>query len=407
MTEREEKRIILVLAAVNFVNILDFMIVMPLGRDLAQGLDIPVSSTNFVVGAYMGAACLSGLAGAFFLDRFDRRTALAIAMLGLAVGTAGAALAQGFWSLFLARVVAGAFGGPATSLANAIIGDAIPIERRGRAIGTVMIAFSVSTVLGVPVGLELAHYGSWHTPFVATGALALIGAVAASKMLPPLRGHLDRRPEPARDGLRKLLSRGLTLLSYGASATSFMATFMVIPNIATFVQGNLHYPRSGLGLLYAVGGVTSLLTLRPIGRLVDRFGSFRVGSVGVVLAALVTWWAFIVADVRTPVIAIFPVFMLANGLRNVAAQTLSTRVPRPEERARFMSLQSVVQHGASFAGTIVAGWILSETASHELVHMDVLCWISIAMMAALPAMLRAVESRVRAETQPAAPARAA
>ncbi len=36
---------------------------------------------------------------------------------------------------------------------------------RRRAMGILMGSFSLASVLVVPIGLELAHRGSWHTPF--------------------------------------------------------------------------------------------------------------------------------------------------------------------------------------------------------------------------------------------------
>jgi predicted MFS family arabinose efflux permease len=112
-----ERFIVLLVAAVQFVNVLDFMMVMPLGPDFARGLGIPTASLGLVSGSYAVAAALAGFLGASFLDRFDRRKALAVAITGLVAGTAAGALAQGLATMILARVVAGAFGGPATSLA--------------------------------------------------------------------------------------------------------------------------------------------------------------------------------------------------------------------------------------------------------------------------------------------------
>jgi predicted MFS family arabinose efflux permease len=57
------------------------MMVSPLGQDFAQALRFPASSIGMVVGAYTAAAFVSGLAGALFLDRFDRRSALAVCMM--------------------------------------------------------------------------------------------------------------------------------------------------------------------------------------------------------------------------------------------------------------------------------------------------------------------------------------
>ena len=48
------------------------------------------------------------------------------------------------------------------------------------------------------------------------------------------------------------------------------------------------------------------------------------------------------------------------SFRNVALQTVSSKVPTPVERARFMSLQSAVQHGSSSAGAMLSTLLLTE-----------------------------------------------
>ena len=127
-----ERTIVFLVGAIQFVNILDFMMVMPLGPDFARALGFSASHIGYVGGAYTAAACVAGLVGALFLDRFDRRSALAVCMAGLIAGTAAGGFATGLPSLMAARVLAGAFGGPATSISLAIVADAIPAERRGK-----------------------------------------------------------------------------------------------------------------------------------------------------------------------------------------------------------------------------------------------------------------------------------
>lgn len=72
-----ERSLLFLIGAVQFVNILDFMMVMPLGPDFARDLGIPTSQLGLIGGSYTAAAAVTGLLGAFFLDRFDRRSALA------------------------------------------------------------------------------------------------------------------------------------------------------------------------------------------------------------------------------------------------------------------------------------------------------------------------------------------
>lgn len=396
--EQRERAVVLLVAAVQFVNILDFVMVMPMGPDFARALGIPASQLGLIGGSYTAAASVSGLLCSFFLDRFDRRPALGIAMLGLVVGTALGAAATGLHSLMAARLLAGLFGGPATSLSFSIVADVVPAQRRGKAMGIVMGAFSIASVLGVPAGLELARQLSWRAPFLAVAGLGVVIALLAVLLLPSLRGHLVARHEEV--SLAHLFSQRNVLLSWAMTFAVMSAGFLVIPNISAYVQFNLHYPRARIGLLYLYGGAVSFFAMQFAGRLVDRFGSFRVGTVGTLLLTFATWAGFVLVPPLLPVPGIFIAFMLAMAFRNVAYNTLTSRVPESFERARFMSIQSAVQHAAAAAGAFFSSRLLAELPDGALLGMDRVGVVSIAITLTLPFFLFAVEGAVRRRERP-------
>jgi predicted MFS family arabinose efflux permease len=394
---RSERLLVLLVGAVQFVNILDFMIVMPLGPDFAVALGIPASRLGFIGGSYTAAASVAGLVGGLFLDRFDRRKALAVAMGGLVLGTLAGGFAVGLGSLLAARVLGGFFGGPATSISLSIIADAIPPARRGKAMGSVMGAFSAASVLGVPAGLELARRGSWRLPFFSVGLLGAVITAGVVAVLPPMRAHLEvARPRARLSDLLTPFRQRLTLLSLGMTATAMIGGFAIIPNISAYVQNNLGYPRSRIGLLYMVGGAASFVSMRAVGRLVDRYGSARVGTVATVflLADLYVW--FVAYTPAVPVLALFLVFMLANSSRNVPYNTLTSKVPAADERARFLSIQSAVQHLAGAAGAFLSSLLLHELPDGRLEGIPHVAAVSMTMMAAVPVFLWIVEAGVRA-----------
>ena len=98
-----ERLIIFLVGAIQFINILDFMMVMPLGPDYAGALGISTAHLGQIAGSYTAAAAIAGIVAARFLDRFDRRKALGVALFGLVAGTAAGALAHGLASLVVAR----------------------------------------------------------------------------------------------------------------------------------------------------------------------------------------------------------------------------------------------------------------------------------------------------------------
>ncbi|MBE2254528.1 MAG: MFS transporter [Myxococcus sp.] len=400
--------VVFVVAALQFVNILDFVIVMPIGPRLAQALDFPASHLPWLNGSYTATASVMGLLGALFLDRFDRRKAVGVAVAGLVIGTALCGLAESFTTLLIARSVAGAFGGPATSLCFAIIADTIPNHVRGKAMGTVMGAFSVASVFGVPTGLWMAEHFGWEAPFFTVAALGSAVLVVSIFLLPPLTGHLGAPRRTVTD-IFALLSERNVQLSYLMTAVVMSAGFVLIPNIASYLQFNLGVPEGHIKYAYLFGGMASFLATQLGGRLVDRLGSFRVGTAGTLLVIGVIFVFFYLPRqvlASSMVFLAFGGFMLAQGLRNVSYNTLTTKVPDAPRRATFQSLQSAVQHAAASVAAFGSGLLLTEVVrsplptdvpgrpARMLVGMDTVSVVSMVMSLSIPLLLFLVERRV-------------
>ena len=108
-----ERSLVLLLAAVQFTHIMDFMIMMPLGPQLMRVMLISPYQFGLLVSVYTLTAAVAALAVAFYTDRFDRRKILLFLYAGFVVSTLLCGIAPGYGALLAARAVAGAFGGVA------------------------------------------------------------------------------------------------------------------------------------------------------------------------------------------------------------------------------------------------------------------------------------------------------
>lgn len=399
-TKPSERTIIFLVSAIQFVNIVDFMMVMPMGPDFAKALNIDVSHLGYIGGSYTAAAAVAGVASSFFVERFDRRKALAVAMLGLVIGTGLGALALDFTTLLLARIVAGSFGGPATSLSMSVIADVIPPARRGRAMGAVMGAFAAASAFGVPAGLYLARTGGWRAPFLAVAALGLVIAAISVFMLPPMTGHIEAAKQQKQTGVAELLGRPVVRVAYLVTAIMMMGGFAIIPNISGYLQLNLGFAREKIESVYMVGGLVSFVTARLSGRAIDKFGAFRTGTVGTIAFVAVVAQGFVPLAPMIGIYGTFLCFFIAQSFRMLPYSTLMTLVPGPAERARFMSLLSGVQHIASASGAMLSAQLLTESPDHKLVGMSHVALMTIALSIVVPAFLWYVERHVRAARPP-------
>src|SRR5947209_3624530 len=283
---RGEWVILLLVAAVQFTNILDFVIVMPLVPAIETRYGVEAGRVGYAVGIYGWASAISSLAAVRYLDRFGRKTALLAMYLGFTVATLLCGLAPTFWTLVAARALAGVFGGVLGATVMAVVGDIFADYRRGTAMGVVMSSFAVASVVGVPVGLGLAQFWGIGAPFVGLSILCAVLWVGVAAVFPTLPAHPERRPV----ALTTLLADPGHRLALAFTAALVMGSFTVVPFLAASMVHNAGQKQENLFLLYAVAGAVTFFTTNLTGRAADRHGKrpvFRVMGLGAVVMALV------------------------------------------------------------------------------------------------------------------------
>lgn len=395
--ERFERRVLLLMALVQFINIWDFMIVMPMGPDFAQALGINAGHIGWIAGSYSISASIIGILSARHLDRFDRRSVLLVTLSGLVFSTLAMTAARTLAELIVVRAITGLFGGVMIASSMAVISDVFPPQRRGEAVGKVFGSFSVASVIGVPLGLEIATRFGWWAPFAVISAMAALTVAATAVSLPPLRGHLAQRGEGGGDEafFASLRHNKATVPALLMTAFGLFAAFLIIPNISAHVQQNMSYPRGQLGLLYLCGGGAAFFTMRYFGRKSDQIGYARTS----LLATAGLWAALFIGFVAqwrgVPILAVFMLFMITMSTRNVTINALITKIPKPNERAGFMALVSSMQNLMAGMGALTATAMLTESPDHRLLGMDSVALIAMLFFALSAWMMFRIERIVR------------
>lgn len=371
LNPRQEQGLLLTLAGIQFAHILDFMIMMPLGPILIQAFGVSTHEFGLLVSAYTFTAAASGLLAASFVDRFERKALLLTLFSLFTLATLACGLAWGFWSLLLARCAAGAFGGILGAQVQTMVGDLIPFERRGRAMGTVMAAFSLSTVAGVPLSLFLANHFGWRAPFMLIVGLSVLLLLLGIRGLPRLFTHLAESSIPRHplSNMLSILGNAQLRLSLVFSALIIFSSFMVIPYITLYLVNNVGIPASQIPLIYLAGGSANLFTSRLIGRYADSHGKVRVFR-WVSLLALIP----LLSQTHLPVVPLWTVlcvttlfFIFVPG-RMVPAMAIVTAAVEPQRRGTFMSLNGSVQQLASGTAAYLGGLLITQAADGSLLH---------------------------------------
>ena len=382
-----ERKIVWLAALIQLANVLDFMIIMPLGPDLTTAINIPSSHMGMLGGIYTFAAAVSGILVAPYLDRFDRKKAAIVSLLGLAVSTFLCIFAFDTYSMMAARMLAGIFGGPVTALSLAMVIDMVPLDRRGRAIALVTSAFTVSSVFGIPLGLELAAMFDWKMPFIVIGGFGALVAFGIFILLPSMTGHMDKSDnKPKRTPLMGMLKRKEVRLAFSLLGLMSFAQFMLFAGTIVYFTFNLDFPREDLGRMYFVAGTFSFVAMMLTGRIIDLYGARSLSRIITVVYVMVLSDGFL-HDPYMPVPIIFCLFMMCAAIMGVICSTISSEVPREKERAAYMSLQSTTRHFAAGAGGLAASLILTSDETGQLFNIDYLAIVSILCLSSLPVVI--------------------
>lgn len=375
---KKETTILLLLAAVNFTQILDFMIMMPLGDNLMAFFQTDSQGFSSIVSSYSLSAGIVGILVASLINNYNRKHVLLLSYAGFTIGTFLCGTADILQEIIIYRVITGAFGVVSAGIIFAIVGDLVSFENRGKAMGIVSMGFALAAAIGVPLGLFLGNVYSWRFPFFMIVAISTIVLIALMKVLPSMTDHITRK--------QKILNAqvGVVKNSNQLIALSFMmlllfSQFIIIPYIATFMEYNVGFSKKHLLLLYLIGGIGSVVTGPVFGKIGDKIGKKKMYIILLILSLppilMITFLGkgeIILALIMTTL------FFILSGGRVILATTIVLSTATASERAGFMSIRASLQHfGAGIAATI-GGMIVSQNMStKEYINYSTTGYISI------------------------------
>lgn len=380
-----EKKILTILAFVQFNHIVDFMIIMPLGPQLMRLFNIQPDQFSLLVSSYTFLAGLSGFLASFYMDQFDRKKSLIWLFAGFTLATLFCAVARDYHTLLIARSMTGFFGGVMNSIILSITSDLIDYKRRGMAMGFLATAFSAASILGVPFSIYLSHTMTWYAPFIFLTILCLVILVGIYLYVPSINKHLS---EPVMHAVPKqsFWQPVFSILQSPVQRTSLIFMFFVmfshfciIPFIATAQVVNAGLTEEQLTLIYLIGGICSFFSAPFVGRMSDRYGKAKVYLYSILFSIipifLVThqgrWGLWII-------VAIAGLFFISAGSRMIPAQALVSAAVSSQQRGAFMSLLSCLQSLAMAAGSYLAGLIITvDSKTGELVNYQSVGYIAI------------------------------
>lgn len=339
------------------------LVVSPLLVDMAESFDTSVavmalSVTTYGIGTAIGALLYAPLG-----DRVSRRVGLAIGMTAFIFGTVLCASAAGPGVFFAGRALAGLATGVFVPTAYAFVGDQIPYRHRAKAMGIIVSSWSISLVLGVPMGSFVGQWLSWRWVF---GLLSILGVLLTCVLL---RTNSQNAADDASAASAEANTASPTQGWLRSAAGVFRTPKVSVYVAATFLNmlgfygmytylGSALQFRFGSGssmtgimiLLYGLGFSTSFVT----GRWADELGKERV--LVTLLAGLVPALAVIPLVVHWTVPLVLCLF-LWGAMQSLVVTLLSTLLSEcsQQHRGTILAFYSFATNLAVALGAAVLG----------------------------------------------------
>ena len=355
-----------VLIAVNFVDMIGFMIVLPLLPFYALELQGSPEIVGLLIASYSVAQLVAAPFWGRVSDRYGRRPALLIGLTASAAAYVVFGFAESLWLLFLSRLVQGA-GGGTTGVAQAYVADTMAPADRAKALGWLSAATSAGVAFGPAIGSFTAHFGR-AAPGLVAAALCLTNVAFAWRWLPESRPKDEGPPRPRRPiwhpAWTAIRHPGAPLARllwiYGIGMVAFSAQTSVM---ALYLGAEFRLDERTIGPIFTYVGILSFvmrsLLLGPVVHRLGEVWTMRLGT----LALTAGLWLYPAPESLWTLAIVIPLVPIGTALLFPSTTSLMSRQSDPRELGVTMGVAQ------TFAGLArVAAPVLATAAFQRLGH---------------------------------------
>ena len=178
---------------------------------IAGGLSVSTHEVSWVLTSYLVAASIMLAATGWLSSFIGRKRFLAISVTMFILSSALCGMAQSLPQLILGRILQGLSGGSLMPLAQAIMLESFPREKRAAAMSLFGVGVIVAPIIGPIIGGWITDNYSWRWIFYINVPVGIIGLIMQEMVL-------EDPPYLKRNTAAKVDYAGLVLMAVGLSA---------------------------------------------------------------------------------------------------------------------------------------------------------------------------------------------
>ncbi|WP_245410770.1 MFS transporter [Rhizobium sp. JAB6] len=321
-------------------------VIMGLLPEVASTFGVTTPQAGHVISAYALGVVVGAPVIAVLAAKMARRTLLLLMMAIFAAGNISSAFAPTFESFTALRFITGLPHGAYFGVAALVAASMVPVHRRVRAVGQVMLGLTIATLIGTPVATFLGQLLNWRAAFMMVGAIGLATMMLIALFLP--KDRVEEGASIARE--LGALTRIQVWLSLGVAAVGFGGMFSIFSYVATTTT-----EVAGLGTAM----VPVVLALFGIGMNVGNIVGSRLGDIsikgtigGMMIFNIVIMTLFSLTAANSIMLCIC-VFLIGCGF--AACPAVQTRLM--DVAADAQTLAAASNHSAFNIANALGAWL--------------------------------------------------
>ncbi|WP_371074160.1 MULTISPECIES: MFS transporter [unclassified Sinorhizobium] len=320
--------------------------IMGLLPNVAETFSVTTPQAGYVISAYALGVVIGAPVIAVIAAKMARRTLLLTLMLVFAVGNILSALAPTFESFTLLRFISGLPHGAYFGVAALVAASMVPVHRRARAVGRVMLGLTVATLLGTPLTTLFGQSLDWQVAFLTVGMVGLLTVVLIWIYVPK-----DKVADGA-SSLRELgaFRRPQIWLTLGIAAVGYGGMFAMFSYIASTTTEVAMLSESAVPIMLILFGI-GMNAGNFIGSwLADKSLMGTIGGSLIYNMVVLTTFSLTAAN---PFMLGLCVFLIGCGF--AAGPALQTRLM--DVAADAQTLAAASNHSAFNIANAVGAWL--------------------------------------------------
>ena len=374
-TPRPGRSPLIVIFFTVFIDLIGFGIIIPLSPYLAREFHASATEIGMLMAIYSVMQFLFSPFWGGLSDRIGRRPTLLVSILGGAFAYLIFAFAHSLWLLFLARALAGLFGGN-ISIAHAYIADVTKPSERSKGMGLIGAAFGLGFIVGPLLGGILGSIGQtlgsappFGLSFSALGAAVLcllnfaFAWIALKESLPPeKRGQARvkrRRLHEIWYQIQRPKVGGLIFVFFLSGLSMAQMESMLFPFLADEFNWGLRTASYGFAYIGVLMVITQGWLIR---KWMPKFGEPLLLAVGLALFAI-SLFAIAFSTTVALLGITMTVFALGNGLMRPPNLGMISLLTPAEEQGITMGVTNSLASVGRIVGPI-AGGLFYEKLGH-------------------------------------------